>query len=92
MISKSNSSHNPQHRVGEKVPGGMQATTNQTPEGAPRSPYLTAVEAAEYLRTTVQGIYSLVKRGKIQPMPGRPGRLLFTRGNLKDVEKFPVRR
>jgi excisionase family DNA binding protein len=42
------------------------------------SPYLTAGEAAAYLRTTIQGIYSLVKRGKLKPMPGRPGRLLFT--------------
>jgi len=46
------------------------------------SPYYTAQEAAAYLRTTVQGIYSLVKRGKIRPMPGRPGRLLFTREAL----------
>jgi excisionase family DNA binding protein len=46
------------------------------------SPYLTADEAAAYLRTTVQGIYSLVKRGRLQPMPGRPGRLLFTRDAL----------
>jgi len=46
------------------------------------SPYLTAEEAAAYLRTTVQGIYSLVKRRKIRPMPGRPGRLLFTREAL----------
>jgi excisionase family DNA binding protein len=46
------------------------------------SPYLTALEAAAYLRTTVQGIYSLVKRGKLEPMPGRPGRLLFTREAL----------
>jgi len=44
------------------------------------SPYYTAGEAADYLRTTVQGIYSLVKRGKLKPLPGRPGRLLFTRG------------
>jgi excisionase family DNA binding protein len=43
------------------------------------SPYLTAGEAAAYLRTTVQGVYSLVKRGRLRPMPGRPGRLLFTR-------------
>lgn len=48
----------------------------------PASPYLTAEEAAAYLRTTVQGIYSLVKRGRIKPMPGRPGRLLFTRAEL----------
>jgi excisionase family DNA binding protein len=46
------------------------------------SPYLTAAEAALYLRTTVQGIYSLVKRSRIKPMPGRPGRLLFTRAAL----------
>ena len=45
------------------------------------SPYLTASEAASYLRTTVQGIYSLVKRGRIKPMPGS-GRLLFTREAL----------
>jgi len=46
------------------------------------SPYLTAGEAAAYLRTTIQGIYSLVKRGRVHPMPGRPGRLLFTREAL----------
>jgi excisionase family DNA binding protein len=46
------------------------------------SPYLNAPEAAAYLRTTVQGIYSLVKRGRLRPMPGRPGRLLFTRESL----------
>jgi excisionase family DNA binding protein len=46
---------------------------------APVSPYLTCAEAALYLRTTVQGVYSLVKRGRLRPMPGRPGRLLFTR-------------
>lgn len=46
------------------------------------SPYLTCVEAAIYLRTTKQGVYSLVKRGLIKPMPGRPGRLLFTREAL----------
>jgi excisionase family DNA binding protein len=46
------------------------------------SPYLVASEAAEYLRTTVQGVYALVKRRKLRPMPGRPGRLLFTREAL----------
>lgn len=56
----------------------MESATNETI----KSPYMTAVEAAGYLRTTVQGIYSLVKRGKIQPMPGRPGRLLFLRDEL----------
>lgn len=47
-----------------------------------QSPYLTASEAAAYIRTTIQGIYALVKRGRIKPMPGRPGRLLFTREAL----------
>ena len=46
------------------------------------SPYFTAQEASLYLRTSVQGIYSLVKRRKLRPMPGRPGRLLFTREAL----------
>ena len=45
------------------------------------SPYLLAIEAAAYLRTTVQAIYALVKRGRINPMPGS-GRLLFTREAL----------
>ena len=45
------------------------------------SPYLTAPEAAEYLRTTVQGIYALVKRARLKPMPGS-GKLLFTREAL----------
>jgi len=49
------------------------------------SPYLTATEAAAYVRTTVQGIYSLVKRGRLKPMPGRPGRLLFIR---EDLDRF----
>jgi excisionase family DNA binding protein len=46
------------------------------------SRYLTACEAAEYLRTSLQGIYGLVKRRRIFPMPGSPGRLLFTRESL----------
>jgi hypothetical protein len=48
----------------------------------PISPYLTCIEASLYLRTTVQGVYSLVKRGRLHPMPGRPGRPLFTREAL----------
>jgi Helix-turn-helix domain len=47
------------------------------------SPYLVASEAAIYLRTTIQGIYSLVKRGRLKPMPGS-GRLLFTREALDE--------
>jgi excisionase family DNA binding protein len=45
------------------------------------SPYLTAAEAAAYIRSTVQGVYSLVKRGRLKPMPGS-GKLLFTRESL----------
>jgi excisionase family DNA binding protein len=56
--------------------------TKSAEPGTIASPYLTAVEAAAYLRTTVQGIYALVKRGRLHPMPGRPGRLLFTRDGL----------
>ena len=45
------------------------------------SPYLTCEEAAAYVRTTKNGIYSLVKRGRLKPMPGS-GKLLFTREAL----------
>jgi excisionase family DNA binding protein len=51
------------------------------PVRAIESPYYTAAEAALYLRTTIQGIYGLVKRGRLKPMPGS-GRLLFTREAL----------
>ncbi|HJT78284.1 MAG TPA: helix-turn-helix domain-containing protein [Gemmataceae bacterium] len=54
----------------------------ESPSGPVVSPYLLVGEAAAYLRTTVQGVYSLVKRGRLKPMPGRPGRLLFTREAL----------
>ena len=56
------------------------------------SPYLNASEAALYLRTTVQGIYSLVKRGRLKPMPGRPGRLLFTKEALDNYLMSGFRR
>jgi hypothetical protein len=72
--------------VGSSKEGLSVETSNQAaPSGqspAVSSPYLTAAEAAAYLRTTVQGIYSLVKRRRVHPMPGRPGRLLFTREAL----------
>lgn len=55
------------------------------------SPYLTAVEAAAYLRTTVQGIYALVKRGRLKPMPGS-GKLLFTRAALDECLTKRMRR
>jgi excisionase family DNA binding protein len=45
------------------------------------TPYLTCAEAAVYLRTTKQGIYALVKRGRVKPMPGS-GKLLLTREAL----------
>lgn len=50
------------------------------------SPYLTAAEAAAYIRTTIQGIYSLVKRGRLKSMPGS-GKLLFTREALDECLK-----
>lgn len=59
---------------------------------APPSPYLVATEAAAYLRTTVQAVYALVKRGRIKPMPGRPGRLLFTREMLDNYLNSRYRR
>jgi hypothetical protein len=56
------------------------------------SPYLTAAEAAAYIRSTIQGIYALVKRGRVKPMPGS-GRLLFTREALDEcLKKRPQRR
>jgi excisionase family DNA binding protein len=56
----------------------MNTTTNSMP-----SPYLLAAEAAAYLRTTVQGIYALVKRGRLKPMAGSR-KLLFTLQALDD--------
>jgi excisionase family DNA binding protein len=56
------------------------------------SPYYTAAEAAAYIRSTIQGIYALVKRGKLRPMPGRPGRLLFTREALDRFLEAKYRR
>jgi hypothetical protein len=51
-----------------------------------QSPYLTAAEASVYLRTTIQGIYSLVKRGRLKRMAGS-GKLLFTRDFLDECLK-----
>jgi excisionase family DNA binding protein len=45
------------------------------------SPYLNVAEAAAYLRRSSQGIYALVKRGRLKPMPGSR-QLFFTRDNL----------
>ena len=76
----------------EDTPLGGERFTARTPESVSvppllpqtrvESPYLTAAEASAYLRTTVQGLYGLVKRGRVHPMPGSPGRLMFTREAL----------
>jgi hypothetical protein len=50
------------------------------------SPYLTAAEAAAYIRSTIQGVYSLVKRGRLKPLPGSR-KLLFTREALDECLK-----
>jgi excisionase family DNA binding protein len=55
------------------------------------SPYFTCAEAAAYLRTTVQGIYALVKRGRLRPMPGSR-KLLFTREALDVCLRVRCRR
>jgi excisionase family DNA binding protein len=47
--------------------------------GSGGSPYLTAVEAAAYLRTTRGTVYNLVWRGVL---PRRRGKLLFTKHEL----------
>ncbi len=45
------------------------------------SPYLTAAEAAEYLRCAKQAVYDRVNQGALEPR--RDGRrLLFHRGDL----------
>lgn len=45
------------------------------------SPYLTADEAADYLRITLNGLYGLVERKKLKPLPGHR-KLRFTREML----------
>jgi excisionase family DNA binding protein len=45
------------------------------------SPYLTAEQAAKYLRTTVKGVYSLLERRKLKKLPGSRT-ILFTRDLL----------
>jgi len=53
----------------------MMQTESQAPSVV-TSPYLNCEAAAANLWTTKQVLYSLVKRGRLKPMPGRPGRLL----------------
>ena len=70
----------------------LQSVNGDGAHSLPASPYLTVAEAAAYIRSTVQGIYSLVKRGRVKPMPGRPGRLLFTREALDSYLSGKFRR
>jgi excisionase family DNA binding protein len=49
--------------------------------GVVESPYLTADEAAAYLRTNVNALYSLVERRKLAPLPGHR-KYRFTRDML----------
>jgi excisionase family DNA binding protein len=72
------------NRHGDSNVDGERDDKNLRAEGR-RSPYLTVDEAAQYLRTTRQGMYSLVKRNKVKSMPGRPGRLLFT---TQELDKY----
>lgn len=64
-------------------PSRKKDVNTTTTTGPVASPYMTAPEAAVYLRTTVQGIYALVKRARLKPMPGS-GKLLFTREALDE--------
>lgn len=61
----------------------IRASTRGTGRGASykvnqcNATYLTGGEAVAYLRTTIHGIYALVKRRKLHPLLGRPGPLIF---------------
>lgn len=55
--------------------------TKSVPLANGGSPYLTATEAAAYLRTTRGTVYNLVWRGVL---PRRRGKLLFTKQELDD--------
>ena len=55
-----------------------------TGEDAPakvETPYMTADEAAQYLRITTKALYGLVERGKIKKLAGHR-RYRFTRDTL----------
>ena len=53
------------------------------------SPYLTAEEAAQYLRRTVKAIYGLIERGRLKPLPGSRI-LLFTTAALDECLRKPL--
>lgn len=72
-------------KVGRCLDASMRITGTATDEfirgPVVESPYLTAEEAAVYLRTTVKGIYSLLERRKLKKLPGSRT-VLFTREML----------
>jgi excisionase family DNA binding protein len=49
------------------------------------TPYLTADEAARYIKRSRQAVYALVKRNRLAPCNGRVGKLLFRR---RDLDRF----
>jgi excisionase family DNA binding protein len=53
------------------------------------TPYLTADEAARYIKRSRQAVYALVKRNRLTPCGGRGGRLLFRR---RDLDRFVLGR
>lgn len=55
-------------------------TTTPDPKPEPTSPYLTADEAADYLRTTRKGLYHLIDKGQLDKPKRKPWR--FTKEQL----------
>lgn len=49
------------------------------------TPYLTADEAAKYIKRTRQAVYALVKRNRLKPCGGESSKLLFRR---EDLDRF----
>jgi excisionase family DNA binding protein len=50
-----------------------------------KTPYLTADEAAKYIKRTRQAVYALVKRNRLKPCGGESSKLLFRR---EDLDRF----
>jgi Helix-turn-helix domain len=50
-----------------------------------KTPYLTANEAAKYIKRTRQAVYALVKRNRLKPCGGQAAKLLFRR---EDLDRF----
>lgn len=50
-----------------------------------KTPYLTADEAAKYIKRTRQAVYALVKRNRLKPCGGKSSKLLFRR---EDLDRF----